>query len=124
MKTKMVQRTPTFSAVVLVLLVVAACAIRLHGGGEQTNKPVSANLTFVPLLPKLTECRSVTNEENDALPECLKASNENHRQFHGQKAPATSDTRAAQAGSSLFVAPKDESRLPSDSPPIQPTDKE
>ena len=62
MKTKMVQRTPTFSAVVLVLLVVAACAIRLHGGGEQTNKPVSADLTFVPLLPKLTECRSVTNE--------------------------------------------------------------
>jgi hypothetical protein len=37
---------------------------------------------------------------------------------------AASDTGAAQAGSSLFVRPKDESRLPSGFPSIQQTGKE
>jgi conjugative transfer region protein TrbK len=124
MKTKTFERTPTFAAVVLVVLVVAACAIRLRGDDEQTNPPAPADLTFIPLPPKLTECRSVTNEENGALSECLRAWDENRRQFIGRKAPAPSGTGAAQAGSSLFVAPKDESRLPSGYPSIQPTDKE
>jgi conjugative transfer region protein TrbK len=123
MKKKMFQRIPTFAAVVLVVLAVGSCAIRLRGGGEQTNRPASADLTFVP-LPKLTECRSVTNEKSDALSDCLNAWDENHRRYLRQKAPATSDAAAAREGSSLFVAPKDESRLPSDGPSIQPTDKE
>ncbi|WP_407156544.1 putative entry exclusion protein TrbK-alt [Bradyrhizobium sp. STM 3557] len=123
MKTKMVQRIPTFAAVVLVLLAVAACAFRLRGDDEQTNQPASADLEFVP-LSKFTECRSVTNGENDALSECLKAWDENHGQFLEQKPSATSDTRAAHAGSSLFVAPKDDDRLPSDGSSIEQTGKE
>ena len=123
MNTKMVQRILTLSAVVLVLLAVAACAFRLRGDDEQTNPPAPADLTFVPLAP-FTECRSVTNEEKDALSECLKDWDENHRKSLEQKPPATSETGAAHVGSSLFVAPKDESRLPSAAPSIRQTGEE
>jgi conjugative transfer region protein TrbK len=107
----------------LVVVAVAACAVWLRDGEEETNKPASSDQEFVP-LPEFTECRFVTNEENDALSECLKRWDENHRKSPEQKPPATSDTVAAHAGSSLFVAPKDESRLPSDGPSIQRTGKE
>ena len=117
-------RLPTFAAVVLVVLVVAACAIRLRGDEEQINTPPSADVTSDPLATKLAECRSVTYEQKDALSECRKAWAEKRRKFLGQKAPAASDTAAAQAGSSLFVPPKDESRLPSGYPQIQQTGKE
>ena len=123
MKTKMLERISTFAAALLVVVAVAACAAWLRGGEEETNKPASSGQEFVP-LPEFTECRSVTNEENDALPECLEDWHENHRKSPEQKPPATSDTRAAHAGSSLFVAPKDESRLPSDEPSIRQTGKE
>ena len=124
MNTKALERIPALAAVVLVVLVVAACAIRLRGDEAQTSTPASAHVTSHALATKLTECRSVTYEQKDALSECRKAWAEKRRQFLGQKAPAPSDTGAAQAGSSLFVPPKDESRLPSGYPPIQQTGKE
>jgi conjugative transfer region protein TrbK len=125
MNTKTLERLPTLAAVVLVFLVLAACAIRLRGDEGQSSTPASADATSDPLTTKLAECRSVTYEQKDALSECRKAWAEKRRQFLGQKAPAPSDTGAAQAGgSSLFVAPKDESRLPSDFPPIQRSGKE
>jgi len=123
MNTKTIERLPTLAAVVLVVLVVAACAIRLRDDEARTSTPASANVTSDPLTTKLAGCRSVTYEQQDALSECRKAWAEKRRQFLGQKAPAPSDTGAAQAGS-LFVAPKDESRLPSGYPPIQQTGKE
>jgi conjugative transfer region protein TrbK len=117
-------RLPTFAAVVLVFLVVAACAIRLGDDAAQTNTTASADVTSDPLATKLAECRSVTYEQKDALSECRKAWAEKRRQFLRQKAPSPFDSGAPQAGSSLFVAPKDESRLPSGYPPIQRTGKE
>ena len=124
MNTKALERIPALAAVVLVVLVVAACAIRLRGDEAQTSTPASADVTSDPLTAKLAECRSVTYEQKDALSQCRKAWAEKRRQFLGQKAPAASDTAAAQAGSSLFVPPKDESRLPSGYPQIQQTGKE
>jgi len=124
MKTKTFERIPALVAVVLIGLVVAACAIRLRGGDEQTSTSASADVTSDPLATKLAECRSVTYEQKDARSECRKAWAEKRRQFLGQKAPAPSGGAPPQAGSPLFVAPKDESRLPSGYRPIQQTGKE
>lgn len=123
MNRKMLERLPTLAAVVLVL-VVAACAIRLRGDEGQPNTPASTHVTSDPLATKLAECRSVTNEQKEALSKCRKAWAEKRRMFLGQNAPAPSVGAPPQAGSSLFVAPKDESRLPSGYPSIQQTGKE
>jgi len=124
MNTKTLQRLPTLAAVLLVVLVVAACAIRLRGDEGQTNPTASADETSNPLATKLAECRSVKYEQKDALSDCRKAWAEKRRQFLGQKTPAMPDSGPRQAGSTLFAAPKDESRLPSGYPPIQQTGKE
>ena len=124
MNTKTLERIPALAAVALVVLVVAACAIRLRSDEGQTNTSGPADVASDPLATKLAECRSVTYEQKDALSECRKAWAEKRRQFLGQKAPAPSGGGPPQAGSPLFVAPKDESRLPSGYPPIQQTGKE
>jgi conjugative transfer region protein TrbK len=124
MNTQRLERLPTLAAMVLVVLVVAACAIRLRGDEGQTNTSASADVTSDPLATKLAECRSVTYEQKDALSECRKAWAEKRRRFLGQKAPALSDSATPQSGSSLFVVPKDESRLPSVYPQIQQSGKE
>ena len=125
MNTKKLERLPTVAAVVLVVLVVAACAIRLRDDEGQTLSAASADQASDPLTAKLAECRSVTYEQKDALSECRKAWAEKRRQFLGQKAPsASSDNGTPQEGSSLFVPPKDESRLSPGYPPIQQSGKE
>ncbi len=124
MKMKTLERLPALAAVVLVMLVVAACAIHLRDDEGQTNTSTSAERTSDPLATKLTECSSVSYEQKDALSECRRAWAKKRRQFLGQKASEPSDTGAAKAGSSLFVAPKNESRLPSGYPSIQQTGKE
>lgn len=112
------------AALALVALLAGACTIPLRGGEEQAKiaEPISGSQD--PLAAKLTECRSVTYEQNDALADCRRAWAEKRRQFLGQKAPAPSDKRPDPAGSSLFVAPKDESRMPSGYPSIQQPAKE
>jgi conjugative transfer region protein TrbK len=124
MNTKTLDRIPTFVAVVLLFLAVTACAIRLRGDEDQTSTPASAAATSDTLTTKLSECRSGTYEQKDALPDCRKAWAEERRQFLGQKAPTSSDSGTPRAGPSLFVTPKDESRLPSGDPSIQQTGKE
>ena len=124
MNTKMLERIPALAAVVLVVFVVAACAIRLRSDEGQANTSGSVDVASDPLATKLAECRSVTYEQKDALSECRKAWADKRRQFLRQKTPAPSDTGAAKAGSSSFVAPKDESRPRSGYPPIQQTGKE
>jgi conjugative transfer region protein TrbK len=119
MNTKKLERLPTVFAALLVVLLVAACAIRLRGDEEQINSSASADQISDPLATKLAECRSVTYDQKDALSECRKAWAEKRRQFLVQETPAPSVSGPPQAGSSLFVAPKDESRLPSGYPPIQ-----
>jgi conjugative transfer region protein TrbK len=109
--------------VLLVVVTVAACAIGLRGD-EELTEPAISEMTSDPLATKLRECRAVTYEQKEALSECRKAWAAQRGQFLGQKAPAPSDSGSPQAGSSLFVAPKDEGRSPSANPPIQQTGKE
>ena len=125
MNMKKLQRLPTMTALVLVVLIVAACAIRLRGDENQTLSATSADHASDALATKLAECRSVTYERKDALSECRKAWAEKRRQFLGQKiSPASSDNAPPQEGSSLFVPPKNESRISPDYPPIQQPGKE
>jgi conjugative transfer region protein TrbK len=124
MNTRILNRLLTLAAVLLVVLVVAACAIRLRGDEEGPNPTASADVTSDPLSTKLAECRSVTYEQKDALSECREAWAEKRGQFLGRKTPALTDVGPRQAGSSLFVAPKDESRMPSGYPSIPETGKE
>ena len=125
MDMKKLERLPTTAAVVLLVLVLAACAIRLRSDDDQTSSSVSADRTSDAQATKLGECRSVTYEQKDALAECRKAWAERRQQFLGQKTPsAPSDNGRPQEGSSLFVPPKDESRLSPAYPPIQQSGKE
>ena len=125
MHMKSLQRFPAMTAVVLIVLVVAACAIRLRDDEGQTLPAASADNASDALTAKLAECRSVTYEQKDALSECRKAWAEKRRQFLGQKAPsASSDNGTAQEGSSLFVPPKNQSRISPGYPPIQQPGKE
>jgi conjugative transfer region protein TrbK len=125
MDMKKLERLPTRAAVVLLVLVLAACAIRLRSDEDQTESSASADRTAGPQATKLAECRSVTSEQKDALAECRKAWAENRRQFLRRKAPSASpDSGPPQEGPSLFVAPKDQSRLSPGYPPIQQPGKE
>ena len=122
---KKLERLPYASAVVLVVLVLAACAIRLRDDEPQPNSPASADGVSDPLATKIAECRSVTYEQKDALSECRKAWAEKRRQFLGHQAPSSSsDNGSPQEGRSLFVPPKDESRLSPGYPSIQQSGKE
>lgn len=124
MITKALDRLPALAAVALVVLVLAACAIRLGGDEAQTSATASTDVSADPLATKLAGCRSVTYEQKDALSECRKARADKRRQFLGQKDQRPSGNEPPQPGSSLFIAPKDESRLPSGYPAIQQTGKE
>ena len=124
MNTQKSNRIPYVAALMLVALVAAACTIPLRGGEEQGKMLEPGSTSSDPLAAKLAECRSVTYEQKDALAECRKAWAEKRRQFLGQGARPPSDSRTPQAGSSLFVAPKDESRAPSGFPSIQQNGKE
>jgi conjugative transfer region protein TrbK len=122
MNVQKLERLPSVAAAVLIVLVVAACAIQLRGDEDQTKSATSAGKTPDPLATKLAECRSVTYEQKDALSECRKAWAEKRRQFLGNKASA--DDGTPQKGSSLFVRPKDESRLSPVFPSIPQSGKE
>jgi conjugative transfer region protein TrbK len=124
MKMTRIKRLPTVTAIVLLVLAVAACAFPLRGQQDQANSSAAADQTSDPPAAKLAECRSVTYEQKDALTECRKAWAEKRRQFLGQDARPLFDSRMPQTGSSLFVAPKDESRVPSGFPSIQQNEKE
>lgn len=111
-------------ALALVALAIATCNIPLRGGEEPAKMLGPDAKPADPLAAKLAECRSVTYEQKDALIECRKAWVEQRRQILGQDAQAPSDSRMPQAGPSLFVAPKDESRVRSGFPSIQQNEKE
>lgn len=124
MKKAKLDKLPMAAAMLLVVFIVAACAIRLRDDEIQTPSAASAAEAPDPLATKLAECRSVTDEQKDALLECRKAWAEKRRQFLGKAPSASSDNEAARGGSSLFVQPKDEDRLPSGYPSIQQSGKE
>jgi conjugative transfer region protein TrbK len=124
MMTQKLNRIPYAAALALVALTPAACTIPLRGDAGQAQIEEPGRTSLDPLAAKLAECRSVTYEQKDALTGCRKAWAEKRRQFLGKTAPVPSDGRTPQAGSSLFVASKDESRLPSGFPSIQQNGKE
>lgn len=119
MDTKILDRLLKSAAVVLIVLVIAACTIHLRGGEDQAAEIAPMDQPPDPLAAKLAECRSVAPEQKAALAECRKAWAEKRRQFLRQDAPSASpDSEASLNGSSLFVPPKDESRVPLGFPPI------
>ena len=121
---KMLDRLLKSAAVVLVVLAIAACTIHLRGGEDQAADIAPTDQPPDPLAAKIAECRSVTYEQKAALAECRKAWAEKRRQFLRQGAPSEPPAREESGnGSSLFVPPKDESRVPLGFPPI-PQSKE
>ena len=124
MGTNMLDRSLKGAAVILVVLAIAACTIHLRGGEDQTADIAPKDQPPEPLAAKLAECRSVTYEQKAALAECRKAWAEKRRQFLRQGAPSASPGgKTSRNGSSLFVPPKDEDRVPLGLPPI-PQSKE
>jgi conjugative transfer region protein TrbK len=109
MKKLGIDRLPTMAAMMLVVLIVAACAIRLRDDENQTASTTSSDQASDPLAAKLAECRSVTSEQKEALSECRKAWAEKRRQFLGQTAPTSSESTTSHGASPLFIRPEDDS---------------
>jgi conjugative transfer region protein TrbK len=124
MKKAKLDRLPMVAAMLLVVFIVAACAIRLRDDESQTPSATSTAEAADPLATKLAACRSVTYEQKDALSECRKAWAEKRRQFLRTPPSTSSGSEPAHGGSSLFVPPKNEDRLPSGYPSIQQSGKE
>ena len=124
MKKTQLDRLPIAAAILLVVLIVAACTIPLHEDENEATLATSSDQASDPLAAKLAECRSVTYEQKDALSQCRKAWAEKRRQFLGKPPSASSDSGAAQEGSSLFTPPKGQDRLPSGYPSSQQSGKE
>lgn len=100
MKKLEIDRLPTMAAMMLVVLIVAACAIRLR---DDENQTTSVDQASDPLAAKLAQCRSVTSEQKEALSECRKAWAEKRRQFLGQTSPTSSERATSHSASPLFI---------------------
>ena len=109
MKKLKIDRLPTMAAVMLVVLIVAACAIRLRDDGNQTASATSSDQASDPLITKLAECRSVTSEQKEALSECRKAWVEKRRQFLGNTPLTSSESATSHGASPLFIPPEHDS---------------
>ena len=120
-------RLPMVAGVTVMVLVVAACAIKLRGDEDQISALPSAQAVD-PLAAELARCRTVTSEQKDALAECRRIWAEQRRQFLGQsKTPTPTGLPNDNAPNIRFPAPgprKDESRLPQGWPSISPSENE
>ena len=120
-------RLPMVAGVAVMVLVVAACAIKLRGDEDQISALPSAQAVD-PLAAELARCRTVTSEQKDALAECRRIWAEQRRQFLGQsKTPTPTGLPNDNAPNIRFPAPgprKDESRLPQGWPSISPSESE
>jgi conjugative transfer region protein TrbK len=103
MKKSRIDRLPTMAAMMLVVLIVAACAIRLRDDGNQTASATSFDQASDPLATKLAECRSVTSEQKEALSECRKAWAERRREFLKPTSPTSQEGGTSQGKSPLFI---------------------
>ena len=120
-------RLSMVAGVAVLVLVVAACAIKLRGDEDQISALPSAQ-EVDPLAAELARCRSVTPEQTNALEECRRVWAEQRRQFLGQsKTPAPTSHLDDSAPNIDFPAPgprKDKSRLPQGWPSIPPSESE
>ena len=114
-------RLSIVAGVAVMVLVVAACAIKLRGDEDQISALPSAQ-EVDPLAAELARCRSVTPEQKDALEACRRVWAEQRRQFLGQsKTPTPTGLPNDNAPNIGFPAPgprKDKSRLPQGWPSI------
>src|SRR5712664_3447128 len=114
-------RLSMVAGVAVMVLVVAACAIKLRGDEDQISALPSAR-EVDPLAAELARCRSVTSEQKDALEECRRVWAEQRRQFLGQSKTPTPASHPDQSAPNIgFPAPgsrKDKSRLPQGWPSI------
>src|SRR5229473_56466 len=120
-------RLSMVAGVAVMVLVVAACAIKLRDDEERASSATPASEDPNPLAAELARCRSVTPEEKDALEECRRVWAEQRRQFLGQsKTPPTShlDHSAPNIGVPALGPRKDKSRLPQGWPSISPSESE
>ena len=103
-----------------MVLVVAACVIKLRGDEDQFSASPSLQ-DADPLAAALVRCRTVTPEQKEVLAECRRIWAEQRRQFLGQsKTPPTShlDDSAPNIGVPALAPRKDKSRLPQGWPSI------
>src|SRR5882672_4713725 len=106
-------RLSMVAGVAVMVLVVAACAIKLRGDEDQISALPSAQ-EVDPLAAELARCRTVTSEQKDALAKCRRIWAEQRRQFLGQSKTPTGLPND-NAPNIRFPAPgarKDERRLP------------
>jgi conjugative transfer region protein TrbK len=108
------ERLTRVAAVLVAVLVIAACAIRLRGDESDIESAGPLAPKSDSMAAKLEECRTVSSEQRDALLECQKIWAEKRRQFFGPSGPSIYPEPKAR--SSFPVPPKDESRLPSGYP--------
>jgi len=109
------------AVVAVMVLVVAACAIKLRDDEDQTSSASSASPHADPLVAELARCRRVTPEQKDALEACRRIWAEQRRQFLGQKRripTALLNDNAPKVGLQGFTPRKDEGHLPQGSPSI------
>jgi conjugative transfer region protein TrbK len=108
-------RLSIFAGVGTMVLVVAACSIKLRDQ-DQALSASSVSQDANPLAAELARCRSVTPEQKDAIEECRRVWAEQRRQFLGQsKTPSPTSHPDDSAPNIRFPASaprKDESRLP------------
>jgi conjugative transfer region protein TrbK len=120
-------RLSIVASVAVMVLVVAACAIKLRGDEDQISALPSAQ-EVDPLAAELARCRTVTSEQKDALAQCRRIWAEQRRQFLGQsKTPTPASHPDDSAPNIGFPAPgprKDKSRLPQGWPSISPSESE
>jgi len=116
------------AGVAMMVLAVAACAIKLRGDEEQISSALSASPDADPLAAELARCRRVMPEQTDALEACRRLWAEHRRQFLGQsKTPAPTVHPTDNAPNIGFLTPglkKDRSRLPQGWPSISPSKSE
>jgi conjugative transfer region protein TrbK len=116
------------TGVAVMVLFVAACAIKLRGDEEQTSSASPGSQEADPLAAELARCRRVMPEQTDALEACRRIWAEQRRQFLGQSKPPTPSTRPNDGAPNIGVPAlgprKDKSRLPQGWPSISPSESE
>jgi len=120
-------RLSIVTGVAVMVLVVAACVIKLRDDEERTSPASPASEGSDPLAAEFARCRTVTPEQKDALAECRRIWSEQRRQFLGQKKTPTTahpNDGAPNMQSSPAGPRKDESRLPQGWPSIFPSESE
>ena len=120
-------RLSIVAGVAVMVLVVAACAIKLRGDEDQISALPSAQ-EVDPLVAELARCRTVTSEQKDALDECRRIWAAQRRQFLGQKKTPSPNSHLDDSAPNIgFPAsgPRiDKSRLPQGWPSISPSESE